>query len=212
MKSSDTMTMFLALACLAAALFLSALRPALAGEESTRTQHNAQGRLEEGEVHQIATITAIDKGARTVTLTGEHGEKRTVDVPRSVKAFDKIKVGQKVEVAYYESMAVALDKPGAGEPAPNRAHREETSNLPATAEHGPGRLRVRQVTVTAQVVSVDVAQRKVTLEGPDGNSHTITVEDPALQQKLPTIQPGDKVNVTYTEAVAASLVPVASKQ
>jgi hypothetical protein len=209
MKTHQTMNMIMTMACLTGALFLAALRPAQAADESGHSSEG-KGRTEEREVHQVATISAIDKTARTVTLTDEQGEKHEVDVPKSMKSFDKLKIGQKVSVDYYESLAVSLDKSGTG--GPGRAQQEQTQALPATAEHGPGRVRMKQSSVTAEVVAVDAAKHKVTLKGPDGNTRTIDVKDPAIREKLPSVKPGDNVDVVYTEAVAARLMPMPEKK
>ena len=74
---------------------------------------------------------------------------------------------------------------------------------------GPGgsAMGTREQTVSAQVISVDVPNNKVTFKGPKGNRKTITVSDPTLQ--LPNLKPGQVVQFTYTEAVAVSIRPSA---
>ena len=68
-----------------------------------------------------------------------------------------------------------------------------------------GGLRGREVTMTAEVVSVDPAANKVTFKGPKGNVRTIDVENPSLQAKLPSLKPGQVVQFDWVEAVAASI-------
>ncbi len=69
----------------------------------------------------------------------------------------------------------------------------------------------RETQITAEVVSVDVANNKVTLKGPKGNHKTITVADPAIQKKLPNLKPGQVVQFTYTEAMAVGIRPAPVK-
>jgi Cu/Ag efflux protein CusF len=55
------------------------------------------------------------------------------------------------------------------------------------------------VTVRGTVAAVDKENRTVTLKGPEGNTLTLDVKDPA---KLDVIKVGDPVVAVYTEAVA----------
>jgi L-ascorbate metabolism protein UlaG (beta-lactamase superfamily) len=66
----------------------------------------------------------------------------------------------------------------------------------------------REVTASAEIISVDAAANKVTFKGPRG-VRTVIVQDPALQSKLPSLKPGQVVQLTYTEAMAASIQPAA---
>ena len=65
----------------------------------------------------------------------------------------------------------------------------------------------KQTTVSAEVMDVDVANNKVTFKGPKGNARVVTVEDPDMQAKLPSLKPGQVVQFTYTEAVALAIQP-----
>ena len=67
------------------------------------------------------------------------------------------------------------------------------------AQTTPGRGAVGSVTVRGTVAAVDKENRTVTLKGPEGNTLTLDVKDPA---KLDVIKVGDPVVATYMEAVA----------
>ena len=149
-------------------------------------------------MHATAIVTGIDRSARTVTLKKEDGETVTVDVPQDVKAYDRLKVGDRVDIDYYESLAVSLLPPGA---KPSMSERTTRSTNMGGANTG------KQVTVSAQVVSVDPAANKVTFKGPRGKLKTIDVQDPQMQQKLPSLKPGQMVQFVYTEALATSIRP-----
>ena len=62
------------------------------------------------EVTLTATITAIDKKARTVTLKGPQGNSETVKV-KDPKNLEGVKVGDLVDITYTQALAIALDKP-----------------------------------------------------------------------------------------------------
>jgi ribosomal 50S subunit-recycling heat shock protein len=56
-----------------------------------------------------ATITAIDKKAKTVTLKGENGKSVTV-TPLRPEKLEEVKVGDRLVITYTEVVAVSLEK------------------------------------------------------------------------------------------------------
>jgi len=58
-----------------------------------------------------ATVQAIDKKKRTVTLDLMDGKKITTKVDKSVKAFDILKKGDSVNARYTEAIAISVEKP-----------------------------------------------------------------------------------------------------
>jgi hypothetical protein len=149
--------------------------------------------------HGSGTVTAIDKLSRIVTLKTDSGDIRTFQVSRDVKGFDKLKKGDKVDVDYTESIAVAMLPTGTKLSASERAASTKTGK-------GAGATG-KQVTVSAEVISVDTTSNTVTLKGPKGNVETIDVQDPDNQAKLPSLKPGQVMQFTYTEALAVSVTP-----
>jgi hypothetical protein len=152
---------------------------------------------------ETVVVTGIDRTTRNVMLQNAEGEKRTVKVPAEVKAFDTLKVGDRVDIDYYESLAVSVLPPGS---KPSMSQRSSGIHM----GEGGGASRQREMTVAAEIVSVDVAAHKVTFKGPNGQLRTVTAEDPTVQKRLPNLKPGQVVQFTYTEAVAASIRPAAS--
>ncbi len=68
----------------------------------------------------------------------------------------------------------------------------------------PGGVVTDLVTLQAKVLAVDLATRKVTLEKPNGNKVTLTVDKSAVN--LPQVKVGDIVQVDYLDSVAISVV------
>jgi Cu/Ag efflux protein CusF len=62
------------------------------------------------EIAVTATITALDKEARTVSITGPLGRTETFKV-RDPKNLEGVQVGDLVDITYTQALAVALDKP-----------------------------------------------------------------------------------------------------
>jgi hypothetical protein len=149
--------------------------------------------------HGSGTVTAIDKSTRTVTVKTDSGEIRSFEVSSDVQGFDKLKKGDKVDVDYTASIAIAMLPKGS---------KLSTSEQTAATKTGEGAGATgRQITVSAKVVSVDTANNTVTLKGPKGNVETVDVQDPDNQAKLPSLKAGQVMQFTYTEAMAVSVTP-----
>jgi Cu/Ag efflux protein CusF len=145
-----------------------------------------------------AKIEAIDKTARLVTLKDMEGDTETIKCGPEVKRFDELKVGDTVTFRYYESIAYAIRKPG------------QPSGLPAqtgpsvTRGQGPkpGGTIAQQETATVTVKSIDAKVPSITVLTEDGRTVSFKVED---KKNLKDVKAGDKVEVTYTEAVMISV-------
>lgn len=66
-----------------------------------------------------------------------------------------------------------------------------------------GRVETVQATLSAEVTALDLAQREVTLKGPQGNEVTLTA-GPAVK-RLDEVKIGDSVRVNYLVSVAAEV-------
>ena len=62
-----------------------------------------------GAVDVSATVQAINKAKRTVTLKGANGHEETVSVDPSIKEFDNLRVGDMVHVRYTEAIAISVE-------------------------------------------------------------------------------------------------------
>jgi len=58
-----------------------------------------------------ATVQAIDKKKRTVTLKGPDGKLVTTRVDKSVEGFDNLKVGDSIHARFTEAIAISVEKP-----------------------------------------------------------------------------------------------------
>src|SRR5262245_21274233 len=94
--SSRTRTMLAAMVCLAGPALLFAHQPV--------TKTNV--------VKMTATIQAIDASTRTITLRDEKGNEDSFTAGEGVQRFNELKVGQRVNITYYESLVLQLVKPG----------------------------------------------------------------------------------------------------
>jgi len=154
-------------------------------------------------VKVTATITAIDKATRDITLKGPKGNEVTLTAGPDVKNFDELKVGDQVNVQYVEALTLELKK-GGGMAV---ARTDSTGTAGAKPGDKPAGVVGRQVTIIADVVDVNPAKQSITLKGPN-RTVDLVVADPA-QFKL--IAKGDQVEAKYTQALAITVEPAAKK-
>jgi hypothetical protein len=147
-----------------------------------------------------ATIQSIDQSHRNIELVDADGDIIKLQVPESIKSFDRLNKGDKIDVTYRQALAVRLQQPGEGG---GGGIQEKL-----TEERSGGNVMLgRQVMASAEIVGVDTARHVLRLKGPDGKVHKIHVEDTELQQKMSKLKTGEHLKVTYNEAVATMIVP-----
>ena len=144
-------------------------------------------------ITRTATIEAIDKANRTVTLKGPAGNSFDVKAPDQMEGFNALKVGDQVTATYSAAVAVSLRKPGAPAPA----------DLPPTTvtqrkERTPGSATRRDQTFTGKVEAIDLKTLSLSVRQPHGRVVPLTVTDAAQLRNLKT---GDNVDVTYYESL-----------
>ncbi len=148
-------------------------------------------------VRAQAVVSAIDATTRTVTLKTHSGKEFEVVCGPEVKNFDQLKVGDKVNVRYAQALTLELKKVGA--PTGETGATAAAAAAPVGAK--PAAAVGTQVKVVADVTAVNHKTRMVTLKGPQGNTVDLKV-DPS---QLKLVKVGDKVEATYTEALAVSV-------
>jgi len=147
-----------------------------------------------------ATVVAIDRGTRTVTLKGTEG--RTVDIVAGdeVKNFAQIRVGDSVVALYQEALTLELKKVK----APGGSATETATVARARPGERPAGLAGRQVTVLADVVAVDPKNSIISLKGPQGKVVDLKVRN---QDHFKVVNVGDQVEAVYSEALAVAVTP-----
>jgi hypothetical protein len=185
---------------IAAAVMSIAAGTALAQTGGMAAVKSEPGKVTMAEAVRItASVEAIDKAKRLITLKGPEGNTFVVQAGPEVKNFDQIKVGDLVVASYIEALTLEL-KPGGGQ---IRERTERENAVTAKPGQAPGAAAGRQVTVIADVMSVDAKKQTVRLRGPQ-RTVDLKVKDPN-QFKL--IKVGDQVEATFTEAVAIAVEP-----
>lgn len=151
-------------------------------------------------VTATATIQAIDKANRLVTLKDESGAEDTMQVGPAMKRFDELKVGDKVKVTYSESLVLQVRKPGDAVTTAG-----DTAKLTKGTGASPSATLSSQQTTSVDVVAIDQKLPSITVKTADGRTVTRKVED---RKNLEGVKVGDKIDITYTQAAIISVEPV----
>jgi len=165
----------------------------------------ASGTVASASVQITATVVKIDHKKREVTLKAADGREETFLVDQAAKNLDQVKKGDILVVTYAEALAYEVKKPGAVGAAAS------TAVGAATAKPGekPAGVVARETKVTVTITAIDEKAPTVTFKGPKGNTRTIKVKDPA---KLKDVKVGDKVEITYTQALALTVEKAPAKK
>ena len=150
------------------------------------------------------TVQSVDKEKRTLVLKDEAGDEIRIQVAEDVAGFDRLKKGDRIDVTYSESVAVALLPPGSAQPTGEERRRIE-------GQRAGGGVFGREVVVTAEIIGVDNRNKAIEVKLPNGQTHTVSVRDPELQRQLKDLKPGHMLVVDYTEAMATSIAPAAPR-
>lgn len=145
-----------------------------------------------------ASVAAIDHDTREVTLETDDGESVTVTVGPEARNLDQVEVGDRVEVQYYQAVAVEVLAPSDIQPSAGTVSRMERAPL----GEKPGAMMMQETTVTAIIDAIDRDNEQVTLTGPGGETKTVKVRNPDNLEKVAV---GDQVRITYTKGFAVDV-------
>jgi hypothetical protein len=180
------MTRLVRFVCCAAVLFI---HPAPANAGQTQLAQSKPATV-------TATIEAIDRANRTVTLKRSDGTSLEIKAPMEMQGFNTLKVGDQVTASYFEAVAVNVRKPG--DPAPP----SEPTTVIQRKERAPGSETRRQQTLRFTVRAIDSKVPSLTVVDSQAHVVTLAVEDP---KRLETLKVGDTVDVTYFESLLISV-------
>lgn len=150
-------------------------------------------------IRSTAKVRGIDKAARTVILQFPDGREEAVTAGNEVRNFDRIKVGDTVQIEFARLTNIVTQPPGSGP-----GFTERSSMDRAAVGEMPRASAVNTTQVTEVVDAIDLGRRTVTLRGPQGRTRTVPV--PPEVQGLETVKRGDEVVIRQTEAATISVM------
>jgi Cu/Ag efflux protein CusF len=146
-----------------------------------------------------ATVSAIDYNERLVVLRGDSGAVRTLYVGQDVTKLKNVKVGDRIKLTYYMSLATEVLQPGQ-QPSPARA----TDVVPTSGSAKPGGTMSEQMRWVVTVNEVDLPTQTVTVTTEKGRTIAFKAADKA---KISQLKPNDRVEVVITAAAVISVEP-----
>jgi Cu/Ag efflux protein CusF len=147
-------------------------------------------------VETTATIVAIDHTDRVIKLKNENGEVE-IGVGPEIKRFDELKVGDQISFRYQESVLVQMKKAGSA-----KAPASDDPKITRGTGARPSGTIAQQQTATVTIKAIDTKTPSVTVAADDGHTLSYKVKDAKV---LEAYKVGDKVDITYTEALMVSV-------
>lgn len=144
------------------------------------------------------TVKAIDMEKRTVLLEEASGKTLSLNA-KNARNLDQVKVGDKVNVAFMEELAVYVRKADA---PPEKGAFQTVALAPKGGM--PGGVIADTVEIQANVEGINYWKRTVTLKGPEGKVKEFKVSKKVKNFKK--IKKGDQVVMRLTEALALEVV------
>jgi hypothetical protein len=149
-----------------------------------------------------ATVTKLDVANRHLTIRNDAGDEYTIDVDPAVRNLAQVKVGDKIVVTYYQSVAASIVKPGAAAGAASTVEADR-----AKEGERPGGTARSTTRIPVTIVSVDTQKNVVKFRGDDNLVRSTNVVSPEGKTFIKTLKAGDQVMLTYAESVAVSVDP-----
>ena len=142
-----------------------------------------------------ATVDAIERNSRMLTLKRPDGTLETIKVPVEVKRFDALQVGDTISATYYENIVLRKMRPD------EKAVDTSSESLTPAGGRRPGATASAQRRITATITAIDPKIPSITLAGPNNWTYSSRVADKAA---LKQVKVGDRLEITWTEAVLLS--------
>jgi hypothetical protein len=181
---------------------LGAAYPGLAAADQQTPSSSARARLSYApgdELHFVSVltvdseVTAVNPAQRLVGLKGPEGKLLTLEAKKD-QDLTALKVGDRVEVKFFEAAWIGKSKTGEAVPV----HSFNDGILGSEAGGSSG----KPSALTASVERIDPANQEITLKGPEGSIETIMVANSA---GLDSIKVGNQVVFTQPQALALSI-------
>jgi hypothetical protein len=160
--------------------------PAMAQSKTVRSEMRTE----------TGTIEAIEASSRTLTLKKPDGTFVTTVAGPDIKRLEELKLGDTVNIRYYENVVVRVKQPGESDVV------SSAKGTTGSEQVLPGGTRAKQVTITATITAIDPTAPSITFTGPNGWKYSSKVQD---TEALAKVKVGDKVDIVWTEATLVSV-------
>jgi len=146
-----------------------------------------------------ATVESIDNNGSLVWLRDHEGRSLRVVVPTEVRHLAQVKVGDKLVVRYHDSVTATIRPKRSGKTPSDVDHVARDAS-----QAKPDVVSSRANSTTVVIQSVDKSAYSIAYKDANGFSRNTTIKDPEARKFVATLNAGDQVEITYSEAVAVS--------
>ena len=153
-----------------------------------------------------ATVTALDRSTRVVTVRGPEGNETSFQAGPQVRNLDQVSVGDTIRLSYVQQYVAT--RLGADEMSSDV--KVGVGSGRAAQGERPGALVGARASMTVQIESIGPEGRSVTFKRPDGQLHSLQPQREEGRAFARSLQPGDVVELTYREALAMMVEPLAA--
>jgi hypothetical protein len=149
-----------------------------------------------------ATVTAIDPATREITLQGDQGPVSITAGPE-VKNFSNLKVGDRVNISFYQGSLAQIVKGGktVSDPAVSTFSTGTPAGMRPSGQVGAS------ATMTVKIQDINLPTNTVAFTRSDGKTRIFQVRTPEMQNFIRTLKRGETVQVTVTDSIAVSVIP-----
>jgi hypothetical protein len=196
MKTHTCITISAASSALALAIGLTST---LAWSASSTEGEAAVIPVQDTEISSEITgiVEIVNTEQRMLTIKTADGRFEVIHVPEEAKRLDEVKIGNRLTITATEAVLVDLVK-GAGAGAVGTTLERTVDQEPGPR---PAGTLTNTLTLYGRILSIDPANRKVTVQGAD-ETRAFTVDDPTLLGELAV---GDGVVATFIRSVRGKI-------
>ena len=151
-------------------------------------------------LERTLTVRDIDRENRSFDVTGD-GQRFNIRVSDAVVNFDQIEVGDRVNVAFTESVALSMALPQ----DPGTTVEITGAAIPPVGAR-PGAVAGELLSTVVTFIAYDPRSNSATVRTQDGRL-LITSVEPELRRFAAAREPGDRVAIEMIEAFAVSVTP-----
>ncbi|MEL7449706.1 MAG: hypothetical protein AAFN78_10885 [Pseudomonadota bacterium] len=158
--------------------------------------------LEVGVTQEIqAEVVSVNHDTRLLVLRGPEGNELVTRAGPEVRNLAQVRAGDVLTVAFYTGYTVAMAEPGS-----SGADVEMASERRPEGER-PGAAAGLTTRATIEIFTVAEDGSAVSFRDSEGRMQVIDVRREESREFARKLKKGDKVDLTYTEAVAVSVDP-----
>lgn len=154
-------------------------------------------------VDTVATVHAVDAAEGLIAIDTPTGERAVLQIGSQVKNLSEVEAGDRLKIRHTRAMAAQVVK--ASQPAIISTTQDSKSQFEPGEK--PSTTTERETKALFHVDAIDTAANALLVTGPAGRQQLVQMNEPEMREYIRTLEAGDTVEVTFTEATAISIEP-----